>query len=73
MATTYTQTDLDNLNEALMTGASEIQIGEKKIVFRSVAELRSLIRQVERQLSGASSSTTSPNVVQATFSKGESE
>lgn len=71
MSMTFTTTDLNNLQEALLTGAQEVQIGDRKIRYRSQAEILQTIRMVEEYLSG-SESDSSPKVIQATFNKGQS-
>lgn len=71
---TYTQTDLDNLKEALLTGAEEVVIGDRKIRYRGQQHLLQLIKMVQDSINGAISSTTgtAPNLIQATFKKGQS-
>lgn len=67
----YTSTDLANLKAALATGAEDVQIGDRKIRYRSVAEIKKLIKEIQEDLEGAST-TTSANLIQATYRKGES-
>lgn len=69
MALVFTQTDLDNLKAALVSGALRVQLGDRLVIYRSQAELINAIRLVESQLSGLNTTTT-PNVIQATYSKG---
>lgn len=71
---TYTQTDLDNLKEALLTGAEEVVIGDREIRYRGQQHLLQLIKMVQDSINGAISSTTgtTPNLIQATFKKGQS-
>lgn len=71
MAIVYTQTDLDNLNAALLTGAEEVRIGDRVIRYRSQEKLLQLIKIVSAYLDSASKTTTT-SVVKATFSKGSS-
>jgi hypothetical protein len=72
MAITYTQADLDNLKEALLTGAEEVHIGDRRLRYRSQAELIKLIQVVQAQVDGIKKLDTSPNLIQATFKKGNS-
>jgi hypothetical protein len=72
MAITYTQADLDALNQALLTGAEEVTIGDRKIKYRSQEHLLALIKMVQAAVEGTDQSTDSPNIVQATYSKGRS-
>ncbi len=67
---TFTQTDLDNLKEALVTGAEEITIGDKKIKFRNQDHLMELIKMAQNSIDGSATSNTSSSVIQARFSKG---
>ena len=73
MAITYTQADLDSLNEALLTGAEEVVIGERKIKYRSKADLLSLIKMIQEKLDDVANSSKSTSLVQATFKKGYTE
>lgn len=70
-AITFTQTDLDNLKEALVTGAEEMVIGDKKIRFRSQKHLLELIKLAQESINGDATSTTSSSTIQGTFSKGK--
>lgn len=72
MAITFTQQDLDNLKEALLTGAEEVQIGDRRIKYRSQQHLEKLIQMVEASLSNSATSSSSSKVIQAKFSKGQS-
>lgn len=71
MAIVYTTTDLENLKSALLTGAEEVQIGERKIKYRSQEKLLQMIKIVTAYLDGEATSTSS-NLIQATYTKGES-
>ncbi len=73
MAIVYTQTDLDNLKEALLTGADEVTIGDRRIRYRSQAQLMSLIKTVKEYLEGSTDLTIQAKTIQATYSKGRSE
>jgi len=68
MALTFTQADLDNLKAAFVSGALEVQIGDRLIKYRSQKDLVQALEMVKRAVEGFSSED-SPNVVQATFSK----
>lgn len=73
MAVTFTQTDLDNLKEALLTGAEEVVIGDRKIRYRSQTHLLQLIKMAQEYIDGAATSSTSTSLIQAKFSKGRIE
>lgn len=51
----YTQTDIDNLRSAMAKGASQLRIGEEQVTFRSLAEMRSLLADMEAAVNGAAS------------------
>lgn len=70
MAIVYTQADLDALKEALVTGASEVRVGDRTIRYRSQAELQHLIREITEQLDGVAASDSSANLIKPTYSKG---
>ena len=42
--------DLNALKDALVKGEREISINDKRVVYRSVAELREAIREIEGRL-----------------------
>lgn len=46
----YTQDDVTKLRAALAKGASQVRIGEEQITFRSLAEMRSLLAEMEASL-----------------------
>jgi hypothetical protein len=70
MALVFTQTDLDALKAAFVTGALEVQIGDRRVKYRSQAELLAAIKMVEQAVSGVSEDIdNNPSVIQATFSR----
>ena len=72
MAVTYTQADLDALKEALVTGASEVQIGDRKIRYRSQVEILQAMKIVQTFLAAEPTTTASTSLIQSTYKKGES-
>lgn len=71
MATlTFTQADLDNAKDALTSGALEVQIGDRRIKYRSQSEIIELIALITAQINGVSSDDDNPTMIQATFTKG---
>ena len=46
--------DLDALKQALIKGEREVSINDKRIVYRSIPELREAIREIETRLLRAS-------------------
>lgn len=71
MAITFTQQDLDALKAALLTGASEVQIGDRRVRYNSQAEIINLINMISSFLDA--STTTSSKIAQASYTKGVSE
>ncbi len=51
----YTQEDIDKLRSAIAKGASQVKIGEEQVTFRSLAEMRSLLAEMEAAVAGAGS------------------
>ncbi|GGE26657.1 hypothetical protein SAMN05421774_11246 [Gemmobacter megaterium] len=50
----YTQTDVARLRSAIAKGASQVKVGEEQITFRSLAEMRSLLAEMEASVAGES-------------------
>lgn len=69
---TFTQADLDNLKEALVSGASSVTIGDRTVTFRTKQELIDLIGFVKAQLNGEADDS-SPVVVGGFSRKPSSE
>lgn len=69
MSITFTQQDLDNLKAALVTGASQVRIGDRTVVYRSQKEILEAIKMIQEFLE-TDSDDESPDLVQATFSRG---
>lgn len=69
MALVFTQTDLDNAKAALVSGATEVRVGDRIIKYRAQTDIINLIQVISQYLDGVNTQTT-PNVVSATYSKG---
>jgi len=66
----YTEDDLNALKEALLTGASSIRIGDRQVNFRTTAELKALIKEVQDSLEIDEGSTpVNVSNIKATWSK----
>lgn len=65
----YTQDDLDALKEALLTGATQVTVNGRTIIYRSKKDLMDLIKMIEDQLSGADNSESSTTVVVGGFNR----
>ena len=48
------QTDIDALERALMSGELSVEIDGRKVVYRSVADLREALAYAREQIAGAS-------------------
>jgi hypothetical protein len=73
MSLTFTQSDLDALKAALLTGALEVTIGDRTVRYRSQKEILEVIRMVEEYLNGVPTDVDdNPNIIRPTFSRGES-
>jgi hypothetical protein len=73
MALTFTQSDLNALKAALVTGALEVQIGDKRVKYRSQSELLAAIKMVDEAVNGISTDVDeNPNTIKAGFSRGGS-
>ncbi len=69
MALVFTQTDLDNLKAALVSGATKVKIGDREVEYRSQKELLATIQMVQSYLDGTSTDVDdNPNVINATYS-----
>jgi len=54
----YTQTDLDNVKAALASGEQSVEVAGRKVVYRSVDELRKARDDIQSELSAAAASTS---------------
>ena len=69
---TYTENDLASLKSALLSGAKSISINGRTVQFLSIAELKSLIAEVEQSLAAAADPEAKPintTRITAKFSK----
>lgn len=67
---TYTEADLEALKEALVSGASEVSIGDRRVKYKSHEEIVQAMKIVQASLDAQASKTTQNNFP-ATFSKGQ--
>ncbi len=66
----FTQEDLLNLKEALVSGASTVTVGGRSITYRSKKELLELIKIVQDELAGNDPSVTeNTSTIIASFDK----
>lgn len=59
MSTSITQADVDNLEQALVSGELQVRIGDRWITYRSVEELKAALTYAKEQVSKAASPTSS--------------
>jgi len=64
----YTNTQLNALKKALVTGERSVSFGDKTVEYRSVAELQAAIRSVEADI--ARGSGTPKRQIRVTTAKG---
>lgn len=53
----YSQDDITALKSALAKGATRVKVGDEEVQFRSLSELRQLLRDMEAEVSGASAAS----------------
>jgi microcompartment protein CcmL/EutN len=51
----YTQADIDALKSAIATGARDVQRGDERVSYRSLADMKEALRMMENEVSGATS------------------
>lgn len=66
----YTQDDLDALKAALASGAATVEYQGKRVTFRSPAEIRGIIADIERELSTATTPATTVGVYDSGLQRG---
>ncbi len=68
MALVFTQTDLDNLKAALVSGATKVKVGDREVEYRKQSDLLAAIQMVQSYLEGVSDDVDdNPNVINATY------
>lgn len=65
----YTESDLEALKAALINGTSSVSIGDRTVTFRSVNELKSLIKEIEENISAQASTPKQTKMIQASWCK----
>lgn len=55
----HTQADLDAVKAAIASGEQSVEVGGRKVVYRSVDDLRKARDDITTELAGAASATTS--------------
>ena len=66
----YTQTQIDELRDAIATGALSVKHGDKLVTHRSLEEMIATLTRMEAELAGAAAR---PPFVRVATSKGTSE
>lgn len=64
----FTTSDLDAVKLAIATGQQTVEIGDRRITYRSVEELKAAKRLIEAELNGPSASRMYPRYQVADFS-----
>lgn len=70
MSLVFTETDLNNLKAALVSGALRVRIGDRDVIYRSQTEILKLIEMIQNYLQGASAQTCTANIVPVIYKKG---
>lgn len=65
----YTDTDLANVRAAMLRPEGEVEVRNRRVRYRSIAELQSIEQQILRDLNAAST-TTRPRQTLAVADKG---
>lgn len=60
MAETYTQSDIDELKAALLSGRRSVTFGDQTVTFASMADLEAALDRVQRVMARESSDFASP-------------
>lgn len=71
MALTFTESDLAALKAALLSGASEVSIGDRRVKYKTQKELIEAIRMVEAYLNQSGGSSVVTQTIAPTVSKGK--
>jgi hypothetical protein len=67
----FTSEDLKPLKAALISGTTSVRIGDRTVSFRSIAELKSLIKEIEEAIEAEETQEVpkSAKNIQASWSK----
>lgn len=66
----FTEQDLNNLKDALKSGATTVTIGNRSMTYRSLDDILKLIKLIENNINDTASESTT-NVVSGFSRKGE--
>lgn len=69
MGLVFTQTDLDNVKAALVSGATIVKLGDRMVQYRSQDEILKLCQLIQNYLAGVTSTSDNPSMIQAGFSR----
>lgn len=67
----WTQDEIDELKKAIASGAEEVQFSDRRIRFRSKQDMLDLLKLMQDEVSGASSSEAVSPFQSVGFSKGK--
>ncbi len=70
MATSWTQTDLDAIEEAIASGELSVQFGDNAVRYRSIPELLQARDTIKQALAAASATTVLPKQSRVVTRKG---
>jgi hypothetical protein len=65
----FTEADLAALKAALASGATEVQIGDRRIRYQSLKDMLAVIKLVQEELEGVTPDTDNPSMIQASYTR----
>mgnify|MGYP000476109514 CR=1 FL=1 len=65
----FTQKHIDAIDEAIATGELEVNFGDRKVKYRSIAELKTAKRHIVGQIRGTTKSSSSIKTYRINVSK----
>ena len=63
----HTQSDLDAIKAAIASGEQSVEVGGRKVVYRSVDELRKARDDIAAELAGAATPSTTSGVRRGSY------
>lgn len=70
MSTSITQTHINSLEAALVSGELQVRIGDRWITYRSVEEIQAALDYARRQMARAAAGESRPIAYTATLDRG---
>jgi hypothetical protein len=67
MSLGFTTADLAALKSALASGATEVQIGDRRVKYQSLKDMIAIIKMVQEELDGVTADTDNPSMIKASY------